>query len=311
MEHGGGQVLHGDGIVAGVEKVLHYVPQLPDVARPGVGFQKAPHLRRQAEAAAQLLLELLQDQEQIVPPLRQGRDDDGQGAETVIQIPAEGALRHLPLQRLVGGGHDPHVDGNDGGAAHPHDLPFLQDPEQLDLKSRTHALHLVQKQRALVGDLKQAQAAALFGAGEGPFLIAEELALQQVFREGRHVDGHEGPVPPPGGPVDRVGEQLLAGAGLADQQDGALADSHPPQHLLGLLDGIRLPDHILKAVLGAVALVKQLVAQLALPGLHVVEPLQDGKRADAGPLPHHRHHLRADVDAVEADDFGRQPLPLL
>ena len=31
---------------------------------------------------------------------------------------------------------------------HPHDLPFLQDPEQLDLKSRTHALHLVQKQRA-------------------------------------------------------------------------------------------------------------------------------------------------------------------
>ena len=162
-----------------------------------------------------------------------------------------------------------------------------------------------------MGDLKQAQAAALFGAGEGPFLIAEELALQQVFREGRHVDGHEGPVPPPGGPVDRVGEQLLAGAGLADQQDGALADSHPPQHLLGLLDGIRLPDHILKAVLGAVALVKQLVAQLALPGLHVVEPLQDGKRADAGPLPHHRHYLRADVDAVEADDFGRQPLPLL
>ena len=146
-----------------------------------------------------------------------------------------------------------------------------------------------------LGQLEFAHTAAPLGPGEGPFLIAEELALQQVFREGRHVDGHEGPVPPPGGPVDRVGEQLLAGAGLADQQDGALAD----------------PDHILNAVLGAVALVKQLVAQLALPGLHVVEPLQDGKRADAGPLPHHRHHLRADVDAVEADDFGRQPLPLL
>ncbi len=111
----------------------------------------------------------------------------------------------------------------------------------LTWRGGTHALHLVQKQRALVGDLKQAQAAALFGAGEGPLLIAEELALQQVFREGRHVDGHEGPVPPPGGPVDRVGEQLLAGAGLADQQDGG-ADSHPLQHLaLCTSAGRRLP----------------------------------------------------------------------
>ena len=73
-----------------------------------------------------------------------------------------------PPRNPVGGGHDPHVDGNDGGAAHPHDLPFLQDPEQLDLKSRTHALHLVQKQRALVGDLKQAQAAALLAPVKAP-----------------------------------------------------------------------------------------------------------------------------------------------
>ena len=111
--------------------------------------------------------------------------------------------------------------------------------------------------------------------------------------------------------MDGVGKQLLAGAGLADQQDRALADGHPPQHVLGLLNGLGRPHDVLKAVLGPVALVEQLAPQLALPGFHVVEPLEDGKGADTGTLPHHRHHLGADVDAVEPDDLGGQPLPLL
>ena len=76
---------HLDGVVTGVEEVLHHVPQLPDVAGPGVVLQKVPHLGRQAEAGPQLLLELLQQQEQVVPPGGQGRDLDGQGAEPVLQ----------------------------------------------------------------------------------------------------------------------------------------------------------------------------------------------------------------------------------
>ena len=310
-EHRGGQVLHGDGVVAGVEEVLHHVPQLPDIAGPGIGFEKLPDLGGEAEAAAQLPLKLLHHQKQVISPLRQGRDGHRQGVEPVVQVPAEGALFHPALQVLVGGGHDPHVDGDDAGAAHPHDLPLLEDPQQLHLEGGAHALHLVQKQRAPVGDLHQAQPAALFGAGEGPLLVAEELALQQVLRKGRHVDGHEGAVLPAGGPMDRVGEQLLAGAGLAHQQDGALAGGHPPEDLLGVPDGLRRADHILKAVFGPVALPQQLSPQLALAGLHLVEPLEDGKGADTGALAHHRHHLHADVDAVEPGDLGGQPLPFL
>ena len=128
-------------------------------------------------------------------------------------------------------------------------------------------------------DSKQARLAALSGAGEGPLLIAEELALQQVFRDGRHVDGHEGPVPPAGGPVDRVGEQLLAGAGLADQTGMGLSlTAICFSTSLALCMAADCPDHVLKAVLGAVALVEQLAAQLALPVLHVVEPLQRWQR---------------------------------
>ncbi len=171
--------------------------------------EKVLHRLRQAEVAVQLPAELLHQQEHIVPPLRQGRDDHRQGVQPVVEVPAEGALRHLPLQRLVGGGHDPHVDMDDGGVAHPHDLPLLQGPQQLDLKSGAHALHLVQKQRAPVGQLKEAGAAALFGSGEGPLLVAEQLAFQQILRKRRHVDGQKRPGRPAGGPVNGVGEQLL------------------------------------------------------------------------------------------------------
>ena len=53
------------------------------------------------------------------------------------------------------------------------------------------------------------------GAGEGALLVAEELALQQVLREGAAVDGDEGLAARGPLVVEGAGHQLLAGAGLA------------------------------------------------------------------------------------------------
>ena len=295
--------------MVGIDEVFHHVPQLPDIAGPCVTAEKVLHRLRQAEVAVQLPAELIHQQEHIVPPLRQGRDDRRQGVQPVIEVPAEGALPHLPFQRLVGGGHDADVHMDDAVAADPHDLPLLQGPQQLDLKSGAHALHLVQKQCAPVGQLKEAGAAALFGSGEGPLLVAEQLAFQQILRKSRHVDGQKRPGRPAGGPVNGVGEQLLAGAGLADQKNGTFTVGHPGQGLLGPADGRRLSDHIVKAVFGVIALVEQLAPQLVLPDLHVIEPLEQGEGADTGVLPDDRNHLHAEVDAVDLDDLGGQRLP--
>ena len=152
-----------------------------------------------------------------------------------------------------------------------------------------------------MGQLKEAGAAALFGSGEGPLLVAEQLAFQQILRKSRHVDGQKRPGRPAGGPVNGVGEQLLAGAGLADQKNGTFTVGHPGQGLLGPADGRRLSDHIVKAVFGVIALVEQLAPQLVLPDLHVIEPLEQGEGADTGVLPDDRNHLHAEVDAVEGD----------
>lgn len=77
-----------------------------------------------------------------------------------------------------------------------------------------------------MGKLKQPRLAPLPGAGEGPLLVAEQLALQQVFRHGGAVDGHEGPAGAGGGVVHRVGKQLLAGARLADEEHRQGGETH-------------------------------------------------------------------------------------
>src|SRR2546426_4391567 len=78
---------------------------------------------------------------------------------------------------------------------------------------------LVEEDGAAVGRLELADL-ELVGAGEGASLVTEQFALQQVPRHGGAVDLDEGPRPPRGEMVDRVGDELLAGAGLARDDDG-------------------------------------------------------------------------------------------
>lgn len=103
-----------------------------------------------------------------------------------------------------------------------------------------------------------------------------------------------GPAARPGGPVNGVGEQLLAGAGLADQKNGTFTVGHPDRGLLGPADGRRpVRSHRQSCIwrsgtCGAVG-----PTQLVLPDLHVIEPLEQGEGADTGVLPDDRNHLHA------------------
>ncbi len=83
--------------------------------------------------------------------------------------------------------------------------------------SERQLAHLVEQERAAVGHLDLAAHASL-GAGEGAALVAEELALDELPRQRRAVDRHEGPGLARRVDVDRAGEQVLAGAGRAAQQ---------------------------------------------------------------------------------------------
>ena len=94
------------------------------------------------------------------------------------------------MQVGVGGAYQAHVYRNLARAAEPHDAPFLQGREQLTLGGGGEVAHFVEEERTPVG---QFQPSFLFfaGIGECPFLVSEQFALEQGFRHGTHVDGHE------------------------------------------------------------------------------------------------------------------------
>ena len=71
----------------------------------------------------------------------------------------------------------------------------------------------------MVGEFEFAELSPVC-AREGPFLVAEELGFQELRREGRAVDLHEGAIASWRGGVDRPGHEIFADAAFpADQHD--------------------------------------------------------------------------------------------
>src|ERR1700676_592670 len=74
------------------------------------------------------------------------------------------------------------------------------------------------------------------GAGEGAFLVAEELALEQAFGDGPAIQADEWAVAPAAALVNQACEQFFACTSLAVNNDGGIRRG----------DDARLPQGILK-----------------------------------------------------------------
>ena len=88
--------------------------QLPHVARPGIAAEDLQGFRRQrTEIGAQLAVEAEQEVvrqfRDVLAPLPQRRHPQRQALQPVIQVGAEAALGHQPLQVLVRRRQDPHA----------------------------------------------------------------------------------------------------------------------------------------------------------------------------------------------------------
>ena len=95
---------------------------------------------------------------------------------------------------------------------------------------------LVEEDGPAVGRLELADL-ELVRAGEGPALVPEELAFEQLPRDRRAVDLDERAALPDRLLVDRAGHHVLAGAGLAHDEDGDV-------DLRGLLDDLADLAHL-------------------------------------------------------------------
>ena len=102
-------------------------------------------------------------------------------------------------------------------ATDPVDLALREDPQDPGLGLGRHVADLVEEQGAPVGGFELA-GPRLDPGGHAP-LDTEQLALQQVPRQRRAVEGDQRRGRAVRGSVEVAREQLLAGARLAPDQD--------------------------------------------------------------------------------------------
>ena len=128
-------------------------------------------------------------------------------------------------------------------AAEALELAELDHPQQLDLEVRREVADLVEEDRAAVGPFEAAEL-SLDGPGEGPLLVAEQLAFEQRLGQGGAVDLDERLVRPQAVVVDGVGDEVLARAALAADQHGRVAVGHLLDQPVHLLHRVARADHV-------------------------------------------------------------------
>ncbi|KAF1068799.1 MAG: hypothetical protein GAK45_01258 [Pseudomonas citronellolis] len=130
--------------------------------------------------------------------------------------------------------------------AHPVELPVGQHAQQPGLGFGWHVADLVEEQRATVG-LFEAPAALRGGAGEGAFLMAEQLGFHQVLGNRRHVQRDERLRSARAVAVQGMRNQFLAGTRLAIDQHRDVGVAETADGAEHLLHRWRLADDLWRA----------------------------------------------------------------
>ena len=128
--------------------------------------------------------------------------------------------------KLVGRGHDSHIDLDFLPTADALDDLVLQEAQQLHLQRVRQIADFVEEQRALVGTLDLADG-LLHRAGKGAAFMAEQFGFQQVLRNCPAVDGDKRLLGTRAQLVQRLRQRLLAGAAFAQQQHRNIGGSQP------------------------------------------------------------------------------------
>ena len=207
---------------------MQRVFQLADVARPARGVERAARVDRQRPHGQTIGLGIFLDEVRgqfadIGRALAQRRNLQVHDVEPEHQIFAERAGAHRVGQDAVGGGDDADVDRHGLRPADAVDDALLDGAQQFGLQAHVHFGNFVEQQRAAIGFLELADAAAE-RAGEGAFLMAEQFGLQEVLGDRGAIDGDERLLGALRARMNIARQHFLAGAAFAgDQHRGVRA----------------------------------------------------------------------------------------
>ncbi len=244
-----GEEVGGEGAGGGEDDAaLHGVFEFADVAGPLVVEQDAEGLGGEGGGLGGVFggvdaEEVLGEEGDVFAALAEGWELEGDDVKTIEEVFAEAAVPYGLLEVDVGCGDDADVDLDFGGAAEMHEAAILQDAEDFGLHVHGHGANFVEEEGAAVGYFEEALL-GVDGGGEGSFDVAEEGRFEEVGGDGAGVDGDEGLVAAGGVLVDGFGDKLLAGAGLALDEDGGAGGGdlghgvEEAEHGLGFADDV-------------------------------------------------------------------------
>ena len=211
---------------------------------------------------------LAHEQWDVFPTVPERGHDNPEHVKSVEQVFPESALHYRVTQVPVRRSNNPDVRLDRALPAQAVEPLLVNQAQQADLHPLINRADLVEENGAAVAQLKLALA-SLLRAGEGALLMAEEIAGHEFRWKGAQVDGDVTPIAAITFLVNRLGAQVLAGPGLAEEKNrhggrGGLADL--PVHVL---HWPRSADDLFE--LRQPPLLQQLV--LTIPGLVVQRAL--------------------------------------
>ena len=222
------QVFHLNGAVAaGEDQPLNDVAQLAHVARPGESLAK-PHgfggelLAPPFVFGGEMFQERGHEQGHVFGVLAQGRNRNGHDLQTIPKVFAELPRRDDLLKLLVCRRDDADVDADEFCAANHAEGAVFQHAQKVALSLGGEIADLVQEKRAAIGQLK-APRLVRDRAREGAFDVAEQFGFEQLLVKGGAIDGDEGLAGARALDVDGAGDNFLARAAFAFDQDGDIA----------------------------------------------------------------------------------------
>ena len=194
-----------------------------------------------------LLQEVTREHRDVFASLAQRWQAKANHVQTVKQIFTERAFLHPLLQVLVGGRNHPHIGFDGAVTTHAVEVAITQHPQQTGLQIELHVADFIQEQGATVGLLEAATAHGL-RTREGPAFVTKQFTLEQIFGNGRGVDGHKRTAGTLRMFVQCTCHQLFARTGFARDHHGHIALAQAANGAKHVLHGWCLAQHFRRAV---------------------------------------------------------------
>src|SRR5215470_3008847 len=157
--------------------------------------------------------------------MAQRRQLDGKYRQAIVEIATETTGFALLFEIVIGCCDHTHVELPFMILADALDLLLLQRAQQLALELEGDLAHLIEEERALVGQLEPPDPVP-DRSREGTLHVTEELALEQLARNRSAVDRDQGTIATRTQLMNRPRRQLLASPRLSGDQDRRVGPGH-------------------------------------------------------------------------------------